>query len=318
MKLTNGANLFVVIYLTVMVFISVEVNTLCSITQENIYLNSTLDDAIFHATVGLVEYDTAGEMSINKDRAVDVFYGSLASGLGLSRPEAEELSLYVPVILVVCNDGFYINYGEVVQDSEGDSFLRHWTDKIPFSATDANGYVYSFFIGEQRDFVCVADMYSSQVLRGHYLDIAGMADAEYLVSEAVFDNARRNAVMECITRQMEYYINQHNIVAERFGVRYSFYLPSDSYNQWIRTIDDVSILLLFQGYPYKSSGVGYYNRVAFAGARLYKGDSYYMQPESGLYHRPECPSMESTPVEVYATREECASKGAYPCEECAP
>ena len=47
-------------------------------------------------------------------------------------------------------------------------------------------------------------------------------------------------------------------------------LPLIEYEEWYRTIQDISMLVLFQGYPYGNSITGTYNRVAIGGARIAK------------------------------------------------
>ena len=125
---------------------------------------------------------------------------------------------------------------------------------------------------------------------------------------------------------MEYYINQHNKIARQYGISYKFSLPFISEDDWARTINDISLFSVFQGYPYVSTNpkLGFLNIYAIGGARIVKPDAYYITEENGkkLYHLSLCKKVINAAPEVksqvYGSRQECALQGAYPCPDCRP
>jgi hypothetical protein len=86
------------------------------------------------------------------------------------------------------------------------------------------------------------------------------------------------------------------------------------------------MLVLFQGYPLVGCEE-VYNCAAFGGATLIKKDWYILTEKEGyyLYHNQDCevlidyqaknPDKEQI---ICSNKEECASFGAFPCEECFP
>ena len=118
---------------------------------------------------------------------------------------------------------------------------------------------------------------------------------------------------------MNYYINLHNNIAGQYGITYQFWLPRIAKTYWYQTIDDISMLVIFQGYPYNAAGLDTYNRYALSGARIKKSNAYYITEKNGLklYHKANCKQIGSFGVPYY-TKEECAMEGAFPCPDCNP
>lgn len=316
MKLTNAAIIFVLVFCALFIPTSIHIEDLCELTKQNSYFNDVLDDAAFDVASCMVEYDSAGAVYINKDHAVDIFFQSLAAGFGISEAQARELSIFVPVILISCEDGFYISYQEQTSISSQKIYVRNWTDKMPFSTQDDDGYIYSFSLGEKKDYVRVFDSLTLQSYFGHYKDVYSQTNASCLADSEVFERVRKSTINDCIQTKMEYYINHHNMIAKRYGLSYSFYLPSNDSQSWLRSIDAVSFLYLFQGYPYNSGNSGYYNRVALAGAKVYKADDYVVDISTMTYHKKDCDKINRNFAAAYSSREECAMQGAYPCDSC--
>ncbi len=318
MNLTKYAIVFTIIFLSLYTVLTIKADAVCSITELNTSYNKKLDSAAFDAATGLVEYDATNKLSINKEEALNQFFKSLYANFGVSSDQdvQDKLRMYIPVIVITDIDGFYINYMEKVK-LDGYSYnKRIWTEKIPYT-TQVDSHVYQFSLGEMSEYVHIFDSDANTYYEGYRKDIEKQHSVPYLGDE--FDNLRRTAITDTIQSKMEYYINFHNEIANQSGMTYSFYLPSEEDNPWIRTVDDVSFLFLFQGYPYDTISVGFYNRCVFAGARITKSNQYYINIiDSQLYYHEEgCPLLDNH-SEGYGTKEECAIKGAYPCNECKP
>lgn len=319
MKIRHAVILFVFIFLMVSAPIAVKSADLYEVTRENIRLNRKLDKAAYDTASGMVEYDMTDNVYVNKDEAVDFFFHSLATGLGRTTSvQMEELRFYVPVILITDLDGFYISFLEDVEIGGEVRYVRNWTEKIPYSFTDDDGYVYQYSIGLNKDFVTVYDSYTGQSYSGLYSDVKMHCAACYL-DAAVFHEMRQDAVISAIERKMSYFINNHNLVASRFGMSFTFYLPVIDRDSWLRTIDDISFLFLFQGYPLPSADYEYYSRIVVAGSRVAKSAQYYINSVDGqlTYHRHDCTLRNGT-ESGYRLREQCAGLGAYPCDVCKP
>ncbi len=120
---------------------------------------------------------------------------------------------------------------------------------------------------------------------------------------------------------MNYYISKYNNIAYQFGITYQFWLPSIDKADWYRTIDDISIFVIFQNYPYYVGSLDTYNRYSFGGARITKSNLYYIKGVNGIkyYHKADCDYININEMEnTYFTKEECAIEGAFPCPDCNP
>ncbi len=141
-----------------------------------------------------------------------------------------------------------------------------------------------------------------------------------------WNDFRQSTMIYQITKKMNYYVNEHNAIARQFGISYTFDLPESSMDSFARTIDSISLLAIFQGYPYGSGTDDVYSRFSVSGARLYRGDRYVVTngAKDGentplIYHRSSCANLSGkTVISAYSSKEACASDGAYPCPYCKP
>lgn len=317
MKITNYAILFAVIFICLSLPRSIKTDHIQTMVKKQKEYNQALDASVQDAVFNLVEMDSAQKVQLNKDEAVQRFFKSLYSNFGILQDvyKQEQLKIYVPVILITDEDGYYIYYSHFEEKDGSPVLYQNWTEKKAYSYEDER-YVYALTLG---NFIRIYDKQSNEVYEGDYHDLAAMMPGStILASEAVFEECRRTYVVESIVNDMNYYINEHNRIARFYGVTYNFALPSIQQEDWYRTIDDISFMVVFQGYPYGSSR-DYYNRYEIGGARIRKTSSYYINMDNGIpvYHRSSCSKIVDR-LEPYYTKLECAREGAFPCTECNP
>ncbi len=317
MKLTNLAIIFFVIELTLITILDIRMNNLTAVSNRRIEYDKELDSAIEDGVMNLVEVDSKRNLVLNKDVAVNQFYESLFANFGvIGNGQAEnKLKEYIPVILITDTDGFYINYSDTYV-LNGETLLgQKWTEKMPYAYQDGN-LIYSFTLGT---YVTLYNKSTNAIYEGEYKDLAAQFPESIMTNDETFDTIRRNAIIGAIEQSMNYYINLYNKIASQFGITYQFWLPQIDKTDWYRTIDDISMLVVFQGYPYTPASMDTYNRYALGGARITKSKIYYITEENGLkyYHKAECPHVNVSGI-AYYTKEECALEGAYPCLECRP
>ena len=131
------------------------------------------------------------------------------------------------------------------------------------------------------------------------------------------------ALRKSDTKKANYYVNKHNKIAQAYGISYHFSLPESSTDSFTRTIEDVSLMAIFQGYPYGKGTDDVYSRFSVSGARIYRGGRFYVMPASdgvSYYHRSDCPELEGSRsnYQVFDSKKQCAEFGAYPCPKCKP
>lgn len=317
MKITKYAIIFSVIFLCMFLPVKIQSDIVQALTLKKVMYNQILDGAVQDAVENLVEKDTEDTLALNREEAVHKFYHSLYSGFGIldSPDKQEELNLYLPLLLVTSEDGFYIYYNQLIEEGGDTRVYQCWSEKYTYSYEDGN-CIYRFTLGDK---LILLDQESGELLEGNYKDLALLyPDNLILKDRAVFEEVRRRSIIDTITEYMQEYINSHNRIAEHYGIDYAFALPVIENEEWYRTIDDVSFLAIFQGYPYEIANERY-NRYEIGAARLRKTQPYYttIQQGTAYYHKAGCAQVTDRSRPIY-TRKECAMQGAFPCLDCNP
>lgn len=314
MKWTNIAILFFLLELSLFVILDMRTTNLTSVINQKIEYNKELDSAIDDGVMNLVEVDSQRNLILNREIAVKQFYQSLYANFGIMGNERLEGKMrgYVPVILVTDEDGFYLYYSDAYK-LEGETLItQRWSEKQPY-AYETSNYIINFTLGT---YLKVYDKNTHEIYEGEYKELIGMFQKTLLAEEETFHTVRRHIIISTIEENMNYYINKHNNIAYQYGITYQFWLPEIDKTDWYRTIDDISMLVIFQGYPFSSACFDTYNRYAIGGARIKKARVYFITEESGrkYYHKSGCSHLSnSTYTTAYFTYEECSHEGAYPC-----
>jgi hypothetical protein len=321
MKWTNLSIVFSIFLLLIIVVQDTRVNALTAVNSKQRMYTNYLENAVDDGTLNLVELDsTRKNLILKKENAVNQFFMSLYANFGVlgdSRAE-ENLSGYVPIILICDEDGFYIYYTDIYQNSDEKIYVKRWSEKYPY-VYKMDNLVYHFTLGSDGD-LKVYDMATGETKEGSTEELKLIYSDSILKDHDTFNEYRRNAIITAIQDKMNYYINQYNNIAYQKGITYNFWLPQIDKADWYRTIDDISMLVIFQGYPYKAGGTDTYNRYAFGGTRIRKTRTYYITEENGMkyYHKEGCSHVLGSTGVTYYTKEDCANEGAFPDPDCSP
>lgn len=298
----------------------VKVQEVVLVTDMQRQYNRALNNAVDDALSGLVEIDATNQVVINKDQAVESFFQSLQSSFGNLNDKNKQqlLRLYVPVFLVTDMDGYYIYFFDMKRGNNGELLYEPvWTEKKPYF-WEHEGYLYHFSLSGNFKVLRLED---GNVVEGNRMDIAAaFPENRVLKDKDWLEEERKKAIINAIQADMESYIDNHNRIAQQFGITYHFSLPYINNADWYNTIEDISIMAVFQGYPYLSSAsFGTFNKYALGGSGLVKQSWYYITTQDDIlyYHKGKC-KMVTDKSEPFYSREECAKRGAYPCMECHP
>lgn len=321
MKITNFAIIFSLLFVTMALPYYIESLEVSAATETLLQYENSLNNAVDDAIDAMVELDARSEIKINRDDAVETFFHSLFINLGMSNSSAaqEQLRLYIPVILITEQDGYYIYHSTLLNDDAGEGYRWEWTEKRPYSA-EIDGNIYRFTMSGMLTYY---DRATGKIIEGYRSDLAEIFPANETLSNAeTFEAQRRFCIIDSIREDLKTFVNAHNIIADRYGITYQFLLPYIDDEEWYRTVDDVSFLAVFQGYPYYSGAeLGRFNKYAFGGARISKGDWFYItvKEDKRFYHRSECSEVSLFGNgEVYYTKRQCAETAAFPCQSCNP
>lgn len=263
MKFTDFTILFSCILLCFILAADINTNELQALAKLQIQYNNRLDNAVQDSIEGAVELDSGRQIFINKQEVVDRFFESLSIQFGVldKKDLVSQLKGYVPVILFVEQEGYFLYCRE---DKNG-ILEEKFSTKIPF-LLEREKYTIQFTLG---DYIYYWNKQLNKRIEGNYYDINFALFCPELEQE-VFEIYRRRTIIDTLTQAVNQAIKEHNKIAEQYGIDYVFSLPVIEKELWYRTIDDVSLLVLFQGYPYGNGITGFYNRVALGGARLTK------------------------------------------------
>lgn len=338
MKLHHYGILFVIIAFVFLIITDYKINCYTVVAEEKEKLDLSFTCAIDDAVINLVEADGVSGLKINKERTVNDFYLSLFASLGImdNAEKQERIRNYIPVMAVTCEDGYYIYYSDEYKGTDHyTNISKRWSEKMPYYYED-NNFIYRFTLtdiltiydkhrlldpsGEQTVFVLD---YHDLKDDGMYLNFRINCPDSFLLKEEAFYLTRKECMIAKIEENLAYYCNHHNNIAKQYGITYNFSMPVADSSEWMRTIDNPSMIVMFQGYPF-CNGVDTYNRFTVAGARIKKNKVYYLEQKDWyyLYHKADCPKLKQTGLifldEPYYTVLDCVNKGAYACSACCP
>lgn len=337
MKLHHFAFVFVIIMIATIVITDIRSNELEALFDNKQQIDRNIDTAIDDCAIRLAEVDGNNHIIVNKDAAINSFFLSLYSAFGVMSDKAmqEKLNLYVPVITVTMEDGYYIFYSDRYEGEDGNSYIaKRWSEKKPYYYEDED-FVYGFTLG---DIVNIYDKngfidgkattytldFHDFIIKSEYAAFRSLRPNSILLNEENFELVRKATIIDCIEESMAHYTSNHNQIAQQYGISYSFALPVIRKDEWAPFLDDVSIFIVFQGYPYENGRGETYNRFASAGAKVSKNDVYYIEQKGWylIYHKMACPQLDKDCSivldEVMYEEKECIKKGSYACPSCIP
>lgn len=320
MKIINIALIFILVTICLIIPLDMKAQNISTINGKKINYDLAIESSVDDAVESLVEIDTNRNLVTNKEECINNLYQSLYANFSITSDATlqEKLRAYIPVVLLTDQDGYYLYYSEIHKNSSDEKIIeQQWTEKKAYVYKD-DRYIYSFTL---NDYLKIYDKNTNQLTEGKFEDLKEQfSNSKVFESKEIFDEIRRKTIVNHIIDDMNYYINQHNRIAKHYGISYNFALPTIDKEVYYRTIDDISLFVFFQGYPYGISK-DRYNRYSFAGARVSKSHVYYIERNNDdgklYYHRATCKKLKNK-TEQYYTKKECAQMGAFPCEECAP
>lgn len=272
MKLTDMSLIFGVVFLCLAVVLDYRVNQINSIAKIQLDYNQRMDNSLEAAMDKLVEVDNGIRVKINKEEAVQNFFHNLSIHFQVTENQVmiHKLKEHVPVIAIILEDGFYLYYNQEVVENGVKKIQKTFTPKLLYEWS-ANQYQYFFTLS---DYIRAHNMETGERYQGRYQDI--IIDGKVELLDEVFKDIeefhriRRTIIIHILQENIESYLNRYNRIALHYGIEYNFFLPTIEEEDWYRTIDDISMIAFFQGYPYGTNITGIYNYYAIAGARIHK------------------------------------------------
>lgn len=337
MKLYHFVMLYIIVGVVLIISLDIKAKEYTLIVQDRERIDRAFDVAVDDAANSLIQADSSRGLILNKEDAKEQFYNSLYSSLGymVAKDKQYEIQGYVPVILITSDDGYYINYSDKYTGPDGFTYYsKRWSEKFPYYYEDEN-FVYGFTLGDtltMYDKNNIIDVTGAKKV--HYMNYHELQTSDtysnfrlkcsnhFALNDETYLLVRKQAIIKNLEESMAYYITYHNNIAQYYGISYQFLIPVIDNSEMARSIDNPSIVVIFQGYPY-GNGLELYNRVTISGAKLSKNKVYYLEQKSWyyLYHLEDCNELKKANIVVdltnpYYDEKDCIKKGAYACESC--
>lgn len=333
MKASQVALLFIIFFLALIIKTDISVGKLKSVENEKAELTASLESATSDAINRLESSGTYGTNAINRERIISSFFTSFYSAMGIisDNYKKSEIEMYITVILLCDSDGYYIYYYDDYKNADGlTESKRCWSEKMPYCYEDENFY-YRFTL---TDMVYLYDKnglfgtpFKVYFMDYHEIQTEDVYEAfrmqhndSILLDDEVFELAKKGAIVNKLEDVIAYYTSKHNLITRSNGITYNFSFPPDKKDDWANYMEDINLMVVFQGYPYGAERDYTFNKIVSAGANIIKKSAYYIEQKSWYYlaHRAGCEEIKDNLnilEENFYSLDECSKMGAY-CHEC--
>lgn len=321
--------IFSIIAIVVFTMIDMDTEELAASVHNKFFIEETFMSAVDAGTNGLL-VSIEKEDILAKERANEEFFFTLAAGFGiLDNPFQQELlKLYIPVLAITTEDGFYILFNDEYDNNGVLEVSKQWSELIPYSYEDDN-FVYRFTLNDKVTLYDKNNILGEDTAVVHldfheikdnpfYKKVVEVSPDNIMLEEELFYLTKNYAITSKLEEYLSYYVNCNNDIAEHFGVTYQFILPETDNSEWVRGINGTGMIVIFQGFPY-NNGRSYYNQFAVAGATIKHADIYYIVAKDWYYeyHKEGCEEfIKGNEIKTCYDMESCAKEGAFACKEC--
>lgn len=322
MRRGHFAILFFIVFATTVLTVALKQYRNRVVTEER----ARLEDAFLNASDAAAEelalgMDADFESTLNNTS--ELFFESLIADLGLFDDEdgAMEANLYVPVLAVTVEDGFYLSILERVTEGGETLIKRRWTECMPFAFEDAD-FIYRF---TTKDNVTVYDKNTLGQYRTSYSEVssnptlqAHFASSQVFSSEDSFIMYRQASIVSSMEKQINIALNRQAYLAGDLGTNIMYACPS-----FIDVIPEDAagmFVALYQGLPSKAKASYTYSGVKAASFIREKKYYYVAEPVGGDYyrlaHNEGCIHLTGTEKAHIDRATAVRVYGAYGCPDC--
>ncbi|HEX2945646.1 MAG TPA: hypothetical protein VHT96_06800 [Clostridia bacterium] len=342
MKVTDITIAFILVILPFVLVLDYRTQDTELAIYKTVEMNKMIDAAVEDGTRNMFGKGLNGRINLDREKGYESFIRTMCLNLNKLDDELGRLEVegYIPCIVALDYDGYYIMKHVEYTNASGESEIRlTWLPKQAYAYSDSN-YVYSLTLGNDVTFY---EKSTGNIEKGSVDQFIGTLPGSDLIMSTTsaitledrlrgFDTERRIIIIDQLKKDINEVINNHNDIAMYYGITYYFSLPTIEESEWLKTIDDVGLMVFFQGMPLGNTGERI-NKFALGGARILKGSKYFLDTEgtdasmySGgkvyYYHSSDtCNKLKpaSIPAGGYPMRDsmaECAKEGYFPCEYC--
>lgn len=303
-------------------------------TEYSRYLTTATQSAIAYAyQSGKSNYIFEDENV--REETINTFYSSLAGCFNYEHSTYEDmLRTYVPCVILIDTDGYYVQYSQDYRDNEGDissaeiiSPINKWA--VTTVCSNGDTFTIEYHLDDTVKVTQENRSGEAATYEGYYYDVYEKIGKPDDLSELNMDiksyrEAKTLYIIRDLEDKIEYYINNNYGFVNQYNTQYTFTLPTSTGGSWARLIDNPTVISFLQGlqegYP-----SGLYNVYAFSGAEIEENILYYIKKEElkdgstiYYYHEKDCNHLteDSINAQEPVSMHRAAMNGAYPCPDC--
>lgn len=229
---------------------------------------------------------------------------------------------YVPCVVLVDLDGYYVNYTTTYQSADGVNLYTRITTGLNTWSRMYGSYTVRYTLNDGVEVTRpINGSLNGEVFSGKYCDVyeemGRPAMLDFLADEEQFHNEQRSVIADITSEQINYFIDTHNDLYNRKDCSYTFTMPATAEDIKTRLMDEPSVIAFAQGIQYSTTR-GHINVYAFTGSIEDLQKTYYEKTVDGdlYYHTKDCVHIAGDTGLKAKTMEACAKNGAYPCPDC--
>ncbi len=279
-------------------------------------------------SVEIMDFASGSLFAIKSNRqvAVETFFLSLAKSFNREGIYADEIINYVPVVVLVDYDGFYVwHSGQTGAASVAAAMAKgNWGNIEEFRSWSEmlGDYVIRYYLDDD---VKITNIRNGSVYYAEREDMYNLINDDllwFLNDKEAFDLRKATLITADIKETIEYYINNN----DNLNVSYNIEFATLDDENWGRLFKTPTILTFLQGKQLEEINSNIVlNIYSFSGTEL-TGTYHYFIDDSNRYHCLE-ELMDNGSViniggkyyhegvvitNIYNSMEECARLGAYP------
>ena len=334
MKITDWAIVFLLIFLPTSLAIDISQHRQIEALSFKQMYNETMYTASEDATNALLDnqgdeaqgafsqgtYKSSKDVEPNLNKAIARYYETVYLNLGIDDDKVAQdaLKANLPLAMVVGYDGLYSYSWQNVYNSDTAQYevKEIWMPKIPYAYYDGiNNLVLNFTLD---DYSYVYNNVTGDKDADKRADLISKYPTEVFMSPEIFENVRKQTIIDIIRNQLEYYTNRNNFLSTRYGKSYIYNIPIVSDETWSNTINDICFISFLQGIVIPGTNESY-STFGFGGTKLKLTNKYCGNTISGLkyYHKEGC-NLLSVAEGTFNDKKEAAKAGYMPCSVCVP
>lgn len=252
-----------------------------------------------------------------REESLDAFYNSFARNLGdIEADSRMTYQTFMPVILMLDEDGFYIN----AEIESSDHLYDHLTSSIYTWTKTYGTYNVRFYLS---DYVKVLNTVTKEVFSGYYPDVYEQMSYPYpldfMKEKETFYEEKNLAIVDSVDQKLNFYINQTDRYRNEYGASYNFEIPRLENAIWENTIRHPIMVAFFQGFQSRIEDT-YINNYSLSGTDIHDANICYVIKDGSeeYYHKENCSKINFETDEVIdsGSAKYLASKGYEPCPSC--